>query len=62
MTDMKFGFRLLIGVALIGGTALLASCGEPDRMSRTTTTEQSATTMPVAPTTSTTVTTQQYRP
>jgi outer membrane murein-binding lipoprotein Lpp len=64
MTDMKSGFRFVIAVALVAGTALLAGCGGSDKVTRTTTTEQS-TTVPMAPTTSSTTTTtstQQSRP
>lgn len=65
MTDMNSGLRFLIGVALIGGTGLLASCGGSDKITKTTTTEETSTTSPIAPTSSTTTTTtstQQSRP
>jgi hypothetical protein len=63
MTDVKSKFGLLICIALVSGTALLAGCSD-DKVTRTsTTTEQSSTTAPIAPVTSTTTTTdtQQYK-
>jgi hypothetical protein len=64
MTDMKSGLRVLIGAALIGGTALVAGCGSSGTPTRTTTTEQTTTTTPAVPavSTTTTTTTQQSRP
>jgi hypothetical protein len=65
MTEMKYGLRYLIGIALIAGTLSVAGCGSSDTATRTTTTDQSTTSSPMmAPTTSTTTTssTQQSHP
>ncbi len=64
MTDTKSAFKILMGVALIGCTAVLAGCGSSDMPTRTTTTEQTTTTKPAIPavSTTTTTTTQQSRP
>jgi len=40
MTSTTPCLRLLTVAALLTGTALVAGCGSPDRVSRTTTTEQ----------------------
>ncbi len=64
MTEMKYGLRYLIGIALIAGTLSVAGCGSSDNATRTTTTDQSTTSSSMAPTTSTTTTssTQQSHP
>jgi hypothetical protein len=58
MTSRIPGIRRLTAVALLTGTALVAACGSPDKVTRTTTTsEQTSATAPAPIVSSTTTTT-----
>lgn len=64
MTKTTTRLRLALGVALLGGTAVLAGCGSsPSPVSQTTTTERTTTMAPLAPpmASTTTTTTQQIQ-
>jgi ABC-type glycerol-3-phosphate transport system substrate-binding protein len=59
MIDKPSRFGLTVGIALIAGMAVLAGCGGPEPVTRTTITEQTTTTTPPPVTSTTTTTTQQ---
>jgi len=62
MTRMTSTFRLLTLGALFGSTLLAAGCGsEPDKVTRTTTSEQITTAQPAPVTHTETTTTEQVR-
>jgi hypothetical protein len=63
MTNTKSRFGLPLGLALLGGTALLAGCGSsPSPVSQTTSTERTTTiAQPPPMSSSTTTTTQQVQ-
>lgn len=64
MSQKKFGLLFVVGFALIAGTLSLGACGSDDKVTKTTTTEQSTGMMPMTPatsSTSTTTTTEQSR-
>jgi hypothetical protein len=58
MIDKPSRLGLTVGMGLIAGTAVLAGCGGPEPVTRTTSTEQTTTTAP-PPVSSTTATTTQ---
>ncbi len=60
MTNTRSRFGLALGLALLGGTAMLAGCGSsPTPVSQTTTTERTTTMVQPPPTATTTTTTTQ---
>jgi hypothetical protein len=60
MTNTKSRFGLALGLAVLGGTTLLAGCGSsPSPVSQTTSTERTTTMAQPPPVASTTTTTTQ---
>jgi outer membrane murein-binding lipoprotein Lpp len=61
MTDKKSATRFLIGAALATSTLLVVGCESSERVTRSTTTDQTSTAIPTSTSESTT-TTQDTRP
>jgi len=61
MTKATSRFSLAVGVAMLAGTVVLAGCGAPPTVTRTSSTEQTTTTTPAPVVATTTTTTQQTR-
>jgi hypothetical protein len=59
MTKITSRFGLAVGMALIAGTVVLVACGGPAPVTRTTTVDQTTTSVPRPTDSSTTTTTQQ---